>query len=142
MWKEIGFSVNIPQGAVPIGKLVKVAVCPHQSSPASLPPNLELASPAYVIAILPEIAFLKPVTISINAFNGKMSTAVNFVSTQKTTQGHYEDPQPSEASLRVLQGGDFNPSVGVGTITLDCLPTVIAIACVLTNVSNRIFNVI
>ena len=113
---------------------MKVAVCPHQSSPVSLPPNLELASPAYVIAILPEIAFMKPVTISINAFSGQLPAAMKFVSTQKTTQGQHE--RPPNTSLTVLQGGDFNPSAGVGTITLDYLPTVIAVACMCTNSGN------
>ena len=113
---------------------MKVAVCPHQSSPLGLPPNLKLVCPAYLIAVSPEIPFIKPVKVSINALQSlEGKAAVTFVSTHKTVH-HEANPQPSITALGVLQGGDFNLSTGVGTITLDHLPTIIAIACVVTAV--------
>ena len=112
---------------------MKVAVCPHQSSPLGLPPNLKLVCPAYLIAVSPEIPFIKPVKVSINALQSlEGKAAVTFVSTHKMVH-HEVNPQPSITALGVLQGGDFNLSAGVGTITLDYLPPVIAIACAAHN---------
>ena len=126
VWKEIGFSVSIPGGAIPEGQSVKIAVCPHQSSPLDLPQNLKLVSPAFLIAVSPDTPFTKPVQISINASHEVNIKSITFVITHKPLPAHHEEtPKPC---LRVLQGGDFNSRAGVGTVTLDCLPAIIAIA--------------
>lgn len=129
-WKELGFSLSIPQGAIPEGQSLKVAVCSRQSSPFGLPPDLELASQAFLIAVLPDTPFTKPVTISITTSRAIDTKSLTFVAAHKPLPSHHagKPPPSAHASLRVLQGGDFNPSAGVGTVSLDHLPAVIAVA--------------
>ena len=65
-FSEIGFSLDVPQYAVPYGNLVKISVCAFMNGPIILPAGLELVSPVYLINTTPEIVFKKDLKLSLD----------------------------------------------------------------------------
>ena len=65
-FKDIGFSLNVPHGAVPYGELVMISVCCFFNGPFTLPEGLEFVSPVYCIHTTPVTQFRKPVELSLD----------------------------------------------------------------------------
>ena len=115
-WKEIGFEINIPPGAVPEGQDFELRVRPCLSGPFVLPDGYQLASPIYLIT--PSFEFVKDVRLSIAHFAGLDSDSdcshMTFISSSSSPT---HTPH-AKYKFKVMNGGIFNRKVHHGEVYL------------------------
>ena len=63
---DIGFSLDVPQHAIPYGDVVKISICALMKCPFTLPTGLELVSPVCFVTVTPDILFTKEVVLSLD----------------------------------------------------------------------------
>lgn len=125
VWSNIGFELTVPYDAVPEGKIVRIAVISSQTSPFPLPPEMELVSPVFLVAVSPEMRFLKFVGLSLK-HSAKLGSKracllMTFVAARSTTAA------PSSLQLKPLAKGHFPPNSNMASIALDSLPQALAV---------------
>ena len=75
---DIGFSLEVPQHAIPHGDPVKISICALMKCPFTLPTGLELVSPVCFVTITPDIVFTKKVMLSLDHW-GRLDKDSNLV---------------------------------------------------------------
>ena len=63
---DIGFSLEVPQHAVPYGGQVKISICALMKCPFTLPAGLELVSPVSLVTVTPDLVFTKELVLSLD----------------------------------------------------------------------------
>ena len=128
-WPDIGFELIIPHDAVPEFQTIRIAVIPSQTSPFPLPSGMELASLVYLVAVSPEMKFLKYVGLSLkhraNLETRRASLGMTFVA---VAHNHVQPSARGRPQLRPLEGGQFIPKSDMASIALDSFFPVLAIA--------------
>ena len=125
VWSNIGFELTVPYDAVPEGQIVRIAVIALQTSPFLLPPGMELVSPVFLVAVSPEMRFLKYVGLSLKHFaklgSKRACLGMTFVAAHSGTAAH------ASLQLKPLDKGHFSPNSNMASIALDSLPKALAI---------------
>ena len=75
---DIGFSLEVPQHAIPYGDPVKISICALMKCPFTLPAGLELVSPVCFVTVTPDIVFTKEVALSLDHWS-RLDTDTNLV---------------------------------------------------------------
>ena len=125
VWSNIGFELTVPYDAVPEGQIVRIAVIALQTSPFLLPPGMELVSSVFLVAVSPEMRFLKYVGLSLKHFaklgSKRACLGMTFVAAHSATAAH------ASLQLKPLDKGHFSPNSNMASIALGSLPKALAI---------------
>ena len=113
-WKDIGITFNIPPGAVPEDKELKLIVRPCLTGPFKAPDGNELTSPVYIIS--PAFDFIKDIQLVLyhfaNVESDKDCEHMSFITAPSSTGS-----QP-QYRFKQLKGGVFLKRQHFGTIYL------------------------
>lgn len=127
-WKDLGLTLTFPAGAIPRGQTVRIVACNFPSGRFTLPENLVPVSAVCAVVASPEVRFKREVQLSLKLSakprDEKSCARTTFVVSQQPTQSHV----PQTLHLQPIQGGQFKPKFALGTLVLDQLPNIIAVA--------------
>ena len=115
-FRDIGFSLNVPNGAVLYGQLVKISVWCCFNRHFTLPEGLQFVSPVYCIHTTPVTQFRKPVKLSLDHWarveDESSSSKLSFVFAPL-------DFEDSEIPFELKAGGHFSARSGTCVFSME-----------------------
>ena len=124
---DIGFSLDVPQHAVPYGDPVKISVCAFMKGPFVLPAGLEFVSPIYLMTAIPDTVFKKEVKLSLDHWARlEKDTKLFFVFAP------FDIESPNQ--FRVHENGVFSQHSGTTIIRHFCLGAIVRKLCDFLNI--------